>query len=50
MKGVQIEQIRGDDVTDYHEEKCRFRDMFLNTVLERFSHGLDVKCERRSQA
>lgn len=48
-KGVQIDQMRDNGVTDYHGQKCRIWDVFFKTVLERFTHGLDVRCGGKSQ-
>lgn len=47
-RGVQIKQVRDSDVTDCHKEKVW--GCILKRVLERFAHGLDVRCERKSQA
>lgn len=41
--------MRDNGVTDYHGQKCRIWDVFFKTVLERFTHGLDVRCGGKSQ-
>ena len=48
-RGVQIDQMKENGVTDDHEEKGRMWDMFLKRIPETFARGLDVRCERKSQ-
>lgn len=45
-KEIQVGQMKDNGVADHHREKCKIWDMVF--LLERFAHGLDVKCERRN--